>query len=157
MKKPFRPLYFFFCLLVCFTPGILGSLAMGDSVSTWYLDINKPSFNPPSWVFGPVWTLLYIMMGISLYLISQHHTKAAQHARLFFIIHLAVNGLWSVVFFGFHQIAASLWVIGVLWLMILISILMFKDIDRRAAILLLPYLAWVSFATVLNASINLLN
>lgn len=145
------------CILVCLIPGILGSFATFEGVTTWYVGLNKPFFTPPDWVFAPVWTSLYILMGVALYLVSSKRTPVAKHAVNFFLSHLVVNGVWPFVFFKYYEIGMALGVSGILWLMILGSIGLFWSVDRRAAYLLLPYLLWVSFATVLNFSFFTLN
>lgn len=145
------------CVLLCFLPGILGSLATTPNIPEWYDLLNKPSFTPPGWLFGPVWTLLYVLMGVALFLVTAKKNKRSVQAAWFFVAHLFVNGLWSFVFFGFHQIEWALVVIALLWIMIVTSIVLFKRIDKRAAWLLAPYLLWVSFASVLNASLAFLN
>lgn len=144
-------------ILLCLLTGFLGSFATFQNIPTWYATLNQPSFTPPDWIFGPVWTALYIMMGVALYLVSLKKGPEARRAVIFFIAHLAVNAAWSFVFFGFHQIGAALAVIVLLWVMIAVSMGLFWKLDKRAAYLLLPYLAWVSFATVLNATFFSLN
>lgn len=146
-------------IFVSHAAGLVGSLFTASAITDWYLTIAKPEFNPPNWVFGPVWFILYTLMGISLYLVWHHglHSKKARFAFWFFFAQLGVNALWSIVFFGLHNISLALVVIGVLWFMIAATIRMFWGLDRRAAQLLIPYLAWVSFATYLNYSIWILN
>jgi len=144
---------------VCLLAGFVGSLFTFESIPTWYATLNKPFFNPPNWIFGPVWTLLYIMMGVSLYLVWTANTKKAekQQGMKNFIIQLALNAIWSIVFFGMHSPFLALLVIVVLWIMIFQTIKYFRQISKTAAWLLIPYLAWVSFASLLNLSIMLLN
>lgn len=139
--------------------GLIGSLFTFSAIPTWYATLNKPSFNPPNYLFGPVWTTLYILMGIALYLVWRKglRKKSIRFAFSLFLIHLVVNSLWSIVFFGMHQIFLALVVILVLWLMIIVLIKIFWEIDKTAAYLLMPYLFWVSFATLLNFSIWQLN
>jgi tryptophan-rich sensory protein len=139
--------------------GLLGSIVTFPSIPTWYSTLIKPPLSPPNWVFGPVWTTLYILMGISLYLVWN---KGLQHAKVrfafqLFIVHLAVNAGWSVVFFGLHSILGGLIVIIILWTLIAVLIRKFYPIDKRAAYLLVPYILWVSIATILNISLFLLN
>jgi len=121
--------------------------------------LKKPSFNPPSWLFGPVWITLYTMMGVSLYLIWQKRgeIKLAWPAIIFFLIHLAVNASWSIIFFGQKNIIGALILIVALWFMIVASIFLFYKINKTAAYLLVPYLLWVSFASILNYSLWRLN
>jgi len=142
-------------LCACLGAGILGSVFTTASIPTWYAGIHKPSFNPPNWVFGPVWTLLYILMGISWYLVWS--TGPTKTALLFFSIQLVLNVLWSILFFGLkNPVLASMEII-VLWLAILGSIISFYTISKTASFLLLPYIIWVSFAALLAISIALLN
>lgn len=144
-------------ILLCLLPGLLGSLATVQNIPTWYATVNQPSFAPPDWIFGPVWTALYFMMGVALYFVSLKKGPQARRAVIFFIVHLVVNAAWSFVFFGFHQIGAALAVIVLLWGMIAVSMSLFWKLDKRAAYLLVPYLTWVSFAMVLNAAFVSLN
>lgn len=139
--------------------GLIGSVFTISAIPNWYSTLNKPFFNPPNYLFGPVWTTLYITMGIALYLVwvKGLQKKAVGFAFNFFMIHLVVNALWSIVFFGLHEILVSLLIILVLLVMILVLIKLFLKIDKNASYLLLPYLAWVSFATILNFSIWILN
>lgn len=119
---------------------------------TWYNTLNKPFFNPPSWVFGPAWTILYILMAVSAYLVW----KKKGSLKLFWI-QLALNLAWSPAFFGAHNILLSLFIIVPMWIFILKTIKAFAKIDKMASYLLYPYLAWVSFATLLNFSVWILN
>jgi translocator protein len=146
-------------IALCLGAGFFGSFATMSSVDTWFTTLVKPSFNPPSWIFGPVWTVLYILMGISLYRVWRLGWKN-NHVRLaviFFLVHLVVNVLWSIVFFGAHQIGLALALILFLWLCILVLVSTFWHHDRWAAALLVPYLLWVTFATVLNYAFFMLN
>ena len=144
------------CLLVAF----LASIATQSSVKTWFLTIEKPFFNPPAWLFAPVWTVLYIMMGIAFGLIWSSDfkdKKVVKSAMIIFGIQLFLNALWSILFFGLCNPLLAFIEILLLWLFILETIKVFKPIDSLASKLLYPYLAWVSFATILNASIWWLN
>lgn len=125
----------------------------------WYSTLNKPFFTPPSWLFGPAWTVLYILMAISAYLIWRKGFKKQQvrEALKIFGIQLVLNLIWSPVFFGFHQLFLSLVIILILWYLIFKTIIVFAKIDKIASYLLYPYILWVSFATVLNFSVWLLN
>lgn len=150
----------FFSIVISQSAGFIGSFFTANSVRTWYLTLEKPFFNPPSWVFAPVWTTLYTLMGIALYLVWQKtltSKKGNAFAVWFFLAHLVVNALWSVIFFGAKDLLAALITILVLWGMIAYLIKLFYPVNKNAAYLLLPYLAWVSFATLLNAAILLLN
>jgi len=139
--------------------GGLGAFLMGDSVSTWYATLEKPFFNPPSWVFGPVWLTLYLLMGISAYLIWKKvgENNDAKKAMNIYWIHLAFNASWTPIFFGLHNIGLAFLNIVVLWALILILIIKFWKISRTASYLLIPYIAWVTIATALNAFIWYLN
>jgi len=142
-----------YAIVICQAAGIIGSIATVSAIETWYITLYKPFFTPPNWVFGPVWTLLYLLMGISLYLVWIKDKKASN----WFWIQLALNTLWSFVFFGAQSPGWALWVIGALWMAIYRLIKDFEKIDKRSAYLLYPYLAWVSFATLLNFAIWLIN
>lgn len=146
-------------ILLCQLAGVIGSVFTASSVTTWYPALVKPSFNPPSWLFGPVWITLYAMMGVALYLVwrEKQSGKEAQLAIWIFLTQLAVNSVWSIVFFGLKSTGTALVVIAVLWLLIAASIWKFYSIKKAAAWLLVPYLLWVSFASVLNYAIWRLN
>jgi benzodiazapine receptor len=150
---------FIFSILICQFAGVIGSIFTINSIPTWYLAIKKPLFNPPNWIFGPVWTTLFFMMGIALYLILTRGTKTkkAKSAIGVFGIQLALNTLWSIIFFGLKAPLYALVELSVLWVFILLSIIRFYKISKPAAYLLIPYIVWVSFAAVLNLSIVLLN
>lgn len=144
--------------------GIIGSLFTAKSVSTWYSGLIKPNFTPPAWVFGPVWTTLFALMGISAFLIWSSYAKATEDkkkgikiALVLFGIQLVLNTLWSIIFFGLHSPSNAFIELVVLWLVILATIIAFSKISRPAAWLLLPYIIWVSFAGYLNFSIWSLN
>jgi tryptophan-rich sensory protein len=139
--------------------GSLGGFFTSSAVKGWYALANKPSFNPPNWIFAPVWTFLYLLMGISLYLVwkSEAAKKLKQMALTFFTIQLVLNFFWSIIFFYAHQPGWAFVEIIALWGMILLTILWFGKISPTAAWLLVPYICWVSFATVLNYSIWNLN
>ena len=144
-------------VLVCVVLGGVSGAVTVTGIGSWYTTILKPSWNPPNGLFGPVWTTLYVLMGISFALVwhSVHAYKA--RALTLFVLQFVLNLLWSPLFFYFHQIGWALAEMVVLWLLILVSILLFKSINPIAAWLLVPYLAWVSFATVLTATIYQLN
>lgn len=141
-----------FSIGVCLGAGVLGSFFTVSSIATWYQTLNKPFFSPPNWIFGPVWTILYILMGISLYVIW---TK--KKVPSVFWIQLILNALWSIIFFGMGNFALALVDIVVLWIAIVLTIKVFYKINKLAGQLLVPYLAWVSFASILNLAIVLLN
>ncbi len=138
---------------------IIGSLFTQTGVNSWYNLIEKPGFNPPNWVFGPVWTLLYILMGISAFLIWRRglEKKEVRFALMIFIFQLTLNLFWSFIFFGLQNPGIALTEIISLWFAILATILAFYQINKVAAFLLIPYILWVSFAAFLNYSIWNLN
>jgi tryptophan-rich sensory protein len=157
MKK--KLLYIVIAVTICLLIGFLSGFATQSSVSTWYTTLNKPSFNPPNWIFAPVWTILYILMGIAAGLVW---AKGFYHiwvktALYYFGFQLLFNALWSIVFFGFQQPFWALLVIVVLLILILFTIKWFKIVSKPAAYLLIPYLLWVSFAMILNYKIWELN
>ncbi|OIQ17614.1 MAG: sensory protein TspO [Flavobacterium sp. MedPE-SWcel] len=147
-------------VIICLAVGYLSSLVTRDSVATWYITIQKPIFNPPNWLFAPVWTLLYILMGIAAGLIwSEIDTKkeVIKKALLFFAIQLALNALWSYLFFGLHNPLLALIEILILWVMMYKTFSLFSKINKIAGYLFIPYILWVSFAILLNAAIWWLN
>lgn len=135
--------------------GGLGAFFSAQSVNSWYTALIKPSFTPPSWVFGPVWTVLYIMMGLSFYLIWRRLplNKGLKIPHLVYFAQLILNTAWSAVFFGLRSIKGGTIVISALWLSIVGTMYYFRKLSRTAAWLLLPYLAWVTFAGILNYTI----
>ena len=146
-------------LIICLLAGVIGSLFTITQVDTWYLTLNKPIFNPPSWVFGPVWTFLYILMGVSLYLVLNEGIdyKYVRTALYIFGVQLILNVLWTAVFFGMESLLGGLVIIVILWFTVFVTILRFNEISKMSAYLLLPYIIWVSYAGVLNLSIWILN
>jgi benzodiazapine receptor len=146
-------------VIVCELAGVIGSLFTTPSIPGWYAGLTKPPVNPPSWVFAPVWTILYALMGLAAYLVYEKGFKKPEvnKALSVFAAQLLLNTLWSIVFFGAHMILGAAVVIVLLWAMILATILLFRKISRAAAYLLVPYILWVSFATVLNVSLYVLN
>ncbi len=147
-------------IIICQLAGGIGSIFTSKSVSTWYLTINKPSFTPPNWLFAPVWIGLFLLMGISLFLVWSHLAVALQERRralTIFFIQLFFNILWSVMFFGLKSPLLGFIVIIVLWILILLTIIKFFKISKPAGWLLIPYILWVSFATILNLAILILN
>ena len=138
--------------------GSLGGIFTIAEIPNWYAGLNKPSFNPPIWLFGPVWTSLYTMMGVSFYLIwKQPKTETRKKAIQLFVIQFVLNFFWSIIFFSLHAIGAATIEIIVMWIFILLTIIQFSKLSKTAAWLLVPYIAWVSFATVLTASVWKLN
>jgi translocator protein len=146
------------CILIPLITGSISGLANVGNVNEWYVNLIKPAFNPPSYLFGPVWTILYILMGISLYLVWKSPLgKTRKQALIIFSIQMFLNFIWTFIFFYFKQTGFALVDIILLWLLIIAMILLFKRINKTAAFIQIPYLLWVSFATVLNASIWMLN
>jgi tryptophan-rich sensory protein len=147
------------CIALCQGAGIIGSIFTSSSLATWYQTLNKPWFNPPGFVFLPVWIALYALMGLSLFLIWQEKKSGPNYraAIITFAAQLLVNVLWSYAFFGLHSPLAGFLVIVLLWLLILQTIITFWAIRRDAALLLVPYFLWVSFAGFLNYTIWRLN
>lgn len=139
--------------------GGLSGYATASGVSTWYPTLVKPPFNPPAWLFGPVWTMLYIMMGVALFLVWRRglDVDGVPIALTIFAVQLALNGLWSILFFGAQAPGWALAEIMLLWVAIGFTTLLFWRVVPLAGALLLPYFAWVSFASVLNASLWWLN
>jgi tryptophan-rich sensory protein len=134
--------------------GAVGTIPTYRSIPTWYRTLDRPSWNPPDAVFGPVWTTLYVLMGIALVLLRREpRGEASDRAQAVFGLQLALNVAWSFVFFGGRSVRGGLAVIALLWIAILATIATFSRVNRVAALLLAPYLAWVSFATVLNGEI----
>jgi translocator protein len=146
-------------VLVCLSAGFVGSLFTTPSIPTWYATLNKPSFNPPNWLFAPVWTTLFILMGIAAFFIWRKglKKKEVKSALIIFLFQLIFNTLWSFLFFKFHSPFWALADIAVLWVLILLSLIKFWKINKAAGILLIPYLLWVSFASFLNYTIYRLN
>lgn len=143
---------------VCLLAGAVGSIFTVSSIPNWYANLTKPFFAPPNWVFGPVWTSLYVLMGISLFLVWRKGlNKKTRSAVNIFAIQLALNALWSLAFFGLKSPIAGFIVIIALWAAIAAAIMKFMKIERNAGLLLIPYIAWVSIAAALNLSIVLLN
>jgi len=151
--------YISIAVFVCLLVGFLSSFATQSSVNSWYLTLNKPSFNPPNWVFAPVWTVLYILMGIAAGLVwaKGYYHLWVKTALYHFVFQLLLNALWSVVFFGLKNPFIALLIITGLNVLLLFTFKSFKVADTKAAYLLLPCMVWVGFATVLNFAIWYLN
>lgn len=147
------------CVLFCELAGIVGSFFTISAIPTWYAGLVKPALNPPSWVFGPVWTILYALMGIAVFLVLKRgwRKKEVKVALSLFAAQLLVNAIWSILFFGMRNPLYALIDILVLWTLVLITTFAFYRISKPAAYLLLPYVCWVSFATYLNYRIYALN
>ena len=143
---------------LCLAVGALGGWVTADSVKTWYTTINKPSFTPPNWVFGPVWTVLYVLMGIAGWRVwCKARPDQLRVPLALFAVQLALNLAWSVVFFGAHRIGGAVVVIVGLEAAILATMVAFRRIDGLAALLLVPYALWVVFAAALNIAVWQLN
>lgn len=147
------------CIVGCELAGLLATPITAAAIPTWYASLEKPFFSPPNWVFGPVWTLLYLLMGVAVWLIWEHHrqTKAGRLAMQLFCVQLVLNFAWSIIFFGLRSPLLALIEIIILWITIFITLKKFYRLNKTAGYLLMPYLAWVSFATLLNAAIVMLN
>lgn len=146
-------------LIVCQLAGVIGSLFTSPSIPTWYASLEKPSFNPPNWVFSPVWITLFVLMGISLFLLWRNglEDQKVRIAILFFAVQLVLNVCWSAIFFGLKSPFFALIEIIFLWIAILLTILNSYKVSKAAGVLLIPYILWVSFAAVLNFSLWSLN
>lgn len=148
------------CIVMCQAAGAIGSVFTVTSLDSWYANLVKPSFNPPGWVFGPVWTLLYTLMGIAAWLVWKRGSLSGPPVRgalTLFLLQLALNALWSVLFFGLKSPLLALVDIAALLAAIVATIAVFRPISPAAAWLMTPYLAWVAFAAILNAAIWRLN
>ncbi len=175
-----KSIKFLISILICEFAGIIGSFFTVSQINTWYSTINKPTFNPPNWIFGPVWTTLFVLMGISLYLVWEKKWEAKDKIQpkkawnklsqkflsgswqkaniiLIFYTQLVLNILWSVVFFGAHSLNGAFFVLLMLWFSILFTIVNFYRVSKVAAVLLIPYILWVSFAGILNYFLWLIN
>jgi len=146
-------------IAACQFAGLIGSIFTTPSITTWYAGIQKPGFTPPGWIFAPVWITLFFLMGVSAYLVWKKglENKYVFSALVVFDIQLLLNILWSYLFFSLHSPLYAFVEILILWFVILITIIIFYRISKIAAYLLLPYIAWVSFAAFLNFSIWQLN
>jgi len=146
-------------ILACFAAGAIGSIFTFKAIPTWYPGLKKPRYTPPNRLFGPVWTVLYVLMGVSVFLVWQSGITSsdAMIAFTLFWIQLAFNALWSVIFFGMKSKGGGVVIIAILWLLILATIITSFQVSLWAGILLIPYIVWVSVATYLNVGIWWLN
>lgn len=147
-------------IVIAEVAGAVGSIFTIAAIPTWYAGLIKPSWNPPSWLFGPVWIILYAMMGIAAFLIWKQRKQLVTQVRLalqVYAIQLALNVFWSILFFGLKQTGFAVIEIILMWLAIVATIILFRKINRWTLVLLLPYLAWVTFASYLNYTIWILN
>ena len=144
---------------ICLLAGAMGSMATQTSVNTWYVTLNKPVFNPPNWLFGPVWSVLFVLMGVSAGIVWNRgfYHKWVKTALYHFGFQLLLNVAWSFVFFGLKEVFSALLIVVSLLILLLFTYKRFKVVNLRAAYLLLPYILWVAFASVLNFSIWQLN
>lgn len=151
-------LAFIICLLIPMAIGGLSGYITVSEIETWFSNLNKPSFNPPNQLFGPVWTSLYALMGISLFLLwKSPKSLERKNAIIIFFVQLFFNFWWSIIFFSFHLLFLAVIDIVLLWLLIIYMIIVFKRVKPVAAYMNIPYLLWVSFATALSISIWHLN
>lgn len=147
-------------VVICLAVGYLSSMVTQTSITTWYPILKKPVFNPPNWVFAPVWTLLFIFMGIAAGLVWDKlatNSELVKKGLLFFTVQLALNALWSYLFFGLNNLLLAAIEIILLLLILFETYLIFKKIDKNAGLLLVPYIIWVAFASLLTVSIYVLN
>ena len=146
-------------ILLSLGVGLISSIVTKNAIPNWYENLEKPFFSPPNWVFGPVWTFLYTLMGIAIgrvWFLGRRHLWG-KTAISHFLSQLILNGLWSLVFFGLRNPSLSMVVIVILWILIQRTIFWFRLVDKKASIILYPYIIWVSFASILNAFIIYLN
>jgi len=143
-------------VIICELAGIIGSVFTIQNIPGWYAYLNKPSFNPPNYLFGPVWTTLYLLMGIAVFLVWENKNRTSKAVIVFFV-QLALNACWTLIFFGLKSPGWAFVEIVALWIMIVWCIIEFEGISKTAAYLLIPYLLWVSYASVLTFSIWKLN
>jgi len=146
-------------IAICQTAGIIGAVFTTSSIPNWYATLQKPFFNPPNWIFGPVWITLYTMMGIAAFLVfeSKRDRKEVNTAIYYFLAQLILNSIWSIIFFGLRLPLLAFAEIVLLWVAITATMIKFQKISRPAFYLLIPYILWVSFAAVLNLSLAILN
>jgi translocator protein len=145
-------------ILLCQSAGIIGSFFTRESITTWYAGLIKPQFNPPNWVFAPVWMILYLIIGISFYLIwNKSNDKNIFIPVILFIIQLVLNSAWTIIFFGLKSPLLAFFEILILWILIILCIFKFYPVSVTASFLLIPYLIWVTYAAVLNYSLWKLN
>jgi tryptophan-rich sensory protein len=144
---------------ICLLAGFIGSLVTIPAIPGWYAGLVKPAFTPPSWIFAPVWTTLYILMGISLFLVLRagSATREVRTARMLFSVQILLNIGWSFAFFGNQSLLSGFIVIVILWIVLLATLIQFSRVSRTAGILLVPTFVWVSFASYLNYSLMVVN
>jgi len=155
-----RPFKIIVMIVTCVVIGAIAGLLTQEGVDTWYITVEKPSFNPPNWIFAPVWSTLYVMMGVAAGLVWHEMNRQKETVKkglTYFAIQLGLNALWSFIFFGLHNPFLALIEIVLLWLMIYETFVQFNKVNKIAGYLFIPYLLWVTFATLLTASIWWLN
>lgn len=155
----FKLLPFIISMSIPLGVGAIGGLATASEIGTWYSTLQKPSFNPPNWIFGPVWTTLYVLMGIAAHLVWQrrHEVSFFPKASGIYAIQLLLNLAWSFIFFRFHLIGLAFGEIILLLVVIIVNAAVFYRIDKWAGLLFAPYIFWVAFASLLNHRIFVLN
>lgn len=146
-------------IAIVFIAGGIGTVFTMSQIPTWYVFLIKPSWTPPNWLFGPIWTVLYVLMGVALFLVWREgvNREDVRIALVVFAAQLILNVLWSVIFFGFHSLLGGLLTVIILWIAILANIIVFYRVSKPAGLLLVPYIVWVSIASYLNYSVYLLN
>ena len=156
-KSKIKP--YFICIAICILVEIFAGLITTPSVNTWYKTLIKPDFTPPNWLFAPVWSLLYLMMGFAWGHINAiaSDSRIIKKANTLFVIQLIFNALWSLIYFGAHNVSYALLDIIFLWLSLSFTVYQFFKISKLSGWLLVPYILWTSYATILNASIWYLN
>lgn len=158
-SRKFQFFPFLISLLITLSIGFVASLFTRPEIAGWYSQLHKPSFTPPSWLFAPVWTTLYVMIAVAAYLVWKRRNDGLNYTRaaIVYFFQLLLNFSWSIVFFGMHHVLGAAFIIVLLWIFIIWNIKVFSNYSRVAAWLLVPYLLWVSFASALNIGIYLLN
>lgn len=155
MKRFFQAVL---AIIICQSAGLVGSLATFPNIDTWYTTLVQPSFAPPNWLFGPAWVTLYTLMGIALFLVwEKRKDDKFGAAMIFFFVQLLLNTLWSFIFFSWHNLGLALFEIILMLGMIVVTTIYFFKIRKAAGWLMVPYIAWVSFATILNFAFWILN
>ncbi len=159
INKKFEPVPFIISLAITLAIGFVASLFTRPEIGGWFAGLQKPWFNPPPWLFAPVWTTIYILIAIAAYLVWKHRSNSLKYSitRNIYLLQLFLNFSWSIVFFGMHQILGALVVILLLWASILFNFVWFNKYSKIASALLIPYFLWVTFAAFLNLYIYLLN
>jgi len=152
-----KPWHLAASILICELAGIIGSVFTFSAIPTWYATLAKPMFSPPNWVFGPVWTILYALMGVAAYMVWEKGGKHEPRAMKAFGLQLFLNAIWTPVFFGLKDLFAAFVIIALMWAAIVVTMVLFWRVDRKASLLLSPYLAWVTFAAILNYGLAMMN